>query len=158
MAKAKPNTDAKDEVKNVLPKEVRLMMVSALESINDLDADSYEDDVILKKYNDYVLSLEQKVSSYETSSETKSLNVYLAKASQFGEIRVEDKEFLARLFRLNIPPYYVHLFRKDHVELKDDAKGNRELWRVINKSGISPVKEISQLAKMKRSPVRPKIM
>lgn len=150
------NKPASTVEKLVLPKEVRLMMVKALESINDLDADSYDDEKILKKYNEYVIGIEKKVSGYETSYETKSINAYLGKAKQYGDIRVENKEFLMRLYKMNIPYFYLHLFRDEHADIKEGKSGDRELWKIINKSGINPFKEISQLTKMKRSPIKPK--
>jgi hypothetical protein len=150
---APAETTAAKGKKFVLPKEARHMMVNALENAGDLDIDGQDDEIILKKYNQYVLGIEKKVNNYETSQETKGINEYLGKAQQSGEIKVQNKEFIMRLFRLNIPSFYLHLFKDDHAEISD-----RELWKVINKSGISPIKEVSQLTKMRRSPVKPKIL
>lgn len=137
--------------KTTLPKDFRFMAVSALESSGDMKADEYDDEVLLKEYNKYVLGMQTKVSNYEASHETKSINLYFAQAENSGNLKIRDKEFIMRLFKLNIPPFYLHLFKDADTDLTD-----REVWAVINKSGISPVKENAELAKMRRSPVKQK--
>jgi hypothetical protein len=152
MAK-KPSDNTNNKQIIVLPKEFRYMAVAALENSGDMSADAYDDATILQKYNDYVLKLENKVVSFEVSHETKNINFYLSKASMHGkETKVTDKEFIMRLFKMNVPPFYLFLFKDADKDLKD-----KEIWRIINKSGINPFNELSALTKMKRSPVRPKV-
>ena len=137
--------------KSTLPKEFRFMAISSLENSGDMKADEYNDDELLKEYNKYVLGMQKKVNNYEASHETKSINLYIAQAENSGNLKVHDKEFIMRLFKLNVPSFYLHLFKDADKDL-----GDREIWAVINKSGISPVKENAELAKMRRSPVKPK--
>lgn len=139
--------------KATLPKEFRYMAVSALESSGDMKADEYDDDTLLKEYNKYVLGMQKKVSNYEAIQETKSINLYLAQAENSGNLKIHDKEFIMRLFKLNVPSFYLHLFKDIDKDLKD-----RQIWTVINKSGIGPVKENADLAKMRRSPVKQKAL
>lgn len=129
--------------KFVLPKEARLMMVNFLESQNIVDVDAMDDEKILKEYNACTLKMQEKVNNYEMSAETKNINQYVSSNSN---LRLADKEFIMRLFKLNIPSFYLHLFKDDDKVLDD-----RELWRIVNKSGINPVDEIAKLTKMRRS-------
>jgi hypothetical protein len=132
----------------VLPKEARLMMVSSLESANIFEADNLKDEEVLKKYNQLMVDMQAKVTGYETSKETKNLNVY---ANSNDKMKLEDKDMIARLFNLNVPSMYLHLFKDDDSNMTD-----RELWKVVNKSGIDPLKEKADLFKMKRSLVKRK--
>jgi hypothetical protein len=136
--------------KLVLPKEARLMMVSFLESECVPDADAMDDETILKTYNELAVNASQKVKRLEITQETKSLNMYMTSNDR---IRTTNKEFIARLHQLNVPAMYLHLFKDDHADLTD-----KQLWSIVNKSGINPVNELAKLTKMRRSPVREKVM
>jgi hypothetical protein len=157
MAKAQHKDEQKKE-SFALPKEVRLMMISSLESTGDFTADNEDDEQVLKRYNQYVLDMESKIKGFQVTKETKSLNDYVNIAKDFGDIRVDDKNFVARLFKLNIHPRYLHIFRKEDTEIAEGPAGDRQLWRVVNKSGLSAITDVSQLTKMRRSAVKQKAM
>lgn len=135
--------------KDILPKEVRVMMVNFLESQNIEDADAMDDEKILMTYNDETLKLNEKSKRHELTQETKGLNMYL---NANIRMRLTNKEFIARLFKMSVPAIYLHLFKEDDMELND-----RDLWRIINKSGIDPVDNVTMISKMKRSPLKPKV-
>jgi hypothetical protein len=143
-------TEKPKSKKFVLPKEARVMMLSFLEAQNVIEGDAWDDETILKEYNAATLKVHEKNNNYEVGRETKNLNMY---ASANQKMLITNKEFIARLFNLNVPSYYLHVFKDDDMELND-----RDLWKIVNKSGIDPVKEVSQLTKMKRSDVRPKVI
>lgn len=141
--------EAKDKSKKfVLPKEARLMMVNFLESQNIDDADAMDDEKVLKIYNDCAVKAHDRANRYEITHETKSLNMY---ATQNDKIRLSNKELIARLFKMNVHAYYLHLFKDDDMHLSD-----KELWAIVNRSGIDPVKEVAAITKMKRSPIQQK--
>lgn len=135
--------------KLVLPKESRDMMVKFLEAQHIMDIDNQDDEEVLRLYNEHVLKMQQKVNNYEVSAETKSLNQYMR---QNNEIKITDNDFIARLFKMNVPYIYLHLFKDAHAELTD-----RELWNIVNKSGIDPIKDPADLTRMKRTPIKPKV-
>ena len=135
-----------------LPKDARLMMVSSLEGAGLENIVNLDDAELLKAYNKWVISMQQKVTNYEASAVTKSINNYV-KMNPKMTLGDEDKEFIMRLFNLNIPHFYLHLFKSDDKDLTD-----RELWTIVNQSNIDPVKagntDVSLLFKMNRSPIQ----
>lgn len=140
---------SKDKEKLVLPKEARLMMVSFLESEHVQNADAMEDEIILKTYNELAINASKKARSLEVTQETKDLNMY---ASANSNIRLTDHKLIARLHKMNVPYIYLHLFKDSDADLTD-----KQLWGIVNKSGLSPVNEVAKLTKMKRSPVKEKV-
>lgn len=67
--------------------------------------------------------------------------------------KIKDSEFILRLMNLNIPSYYLHLFRDEDKELT-----NKELWAIVNHSGINPFKNRIDLfeTRLKFEPTKPK--
>jgi hypothetical protein len=142
----------KDE-KLVLPKEARLMMCNFLESQNKVGVDNWEDATIMDEYNKAVLAMQKNMQSLTASAETKNINSWL---SENPNVRVTNNDFLMRLYNLNVPHFYLHLFKDDDADLS-----NTEIWRIINKSGINPLtalnKDKSVLHRNGKSPLRPKL-
>ncbi len=142
----------KDE-KLVLPKEARLMMCAFLESQNKVGVDNWEDATIMDEYNKAVLAMQKNMQSLTASAETKNINSWL---SENPNVRVTNNDFLMRLYNLNVPHFYLHLFKDDDADLS-----NTEIWRIINKSGINPLtalnKDKSIMHRNGKSPARPKL-
>jgi hypothetical protein len=69
-------------------------------------------------------------------NETRSLKKYISGI----ETKVKDEEFLTRMMNLNIPNFYLHIFSDD-----DAKKTDKELWTMINKSGINPFSSIKEM-------------
>lgn len=136
--------------KLVLPKEARYMMVSFLETEGRMqNVDGMDDESILKTYNELAVNFSQKSKKLEVSQETKDLNQY---ASRNGDMRLTDHDFIARLHKMNVPCIYLHLFKDSDADLTD-----KQLWAIVNKSGLSPINEVAKLTKMKRSPFKEKV-
>jgi hypothetical protein len=146
---AKANTDTQETAKFVLPKEARMMMTNMLEVGGFHDVDALSDDELFKKYNDHAMSMQKENTTLKMDSRTKRLNEYLTNNEK---MKITDKVFIDRLFSMNVPYFYLHLFDNDDIDLTD-----AEIWSRINKSNINPVKEVQNLYKMKRSPLKRKI-
>jgi hypothetical protein len=144
-------TETQDKKKKlVLPQEARYMMVNFLENENVLNADALDDETILKMYNEIAIKASKKVRSLEVNQETRDLNVYATKNQRATNLN--DLDFIARLHKLNVPWIYLHLFKDAHKELSD-----KQLWEIVNKSGISPfdtVLDTGKLTRMNRSPIK----
>lgn len=56
------------------------------------------------------------------------------------EHKIEDEKFIARLFNLSVPNFYLHLFTDKDVDLTD-----ADIWTRINKSNINPFKSIKDV-------------
>ena len=56
------------------------------------------------------------------------------------EHKIEDEKFIARLFNLSVPNFYLHLFTDKDVDLVD-----ADIWARINKSNINPFKSIKDI-------------
>lgn len=56
------------------------------------------------------------------------------------EHKIEDEKFIARLFNLSVPNFYLHLFTDKDVDLVD-----ADIWARINKSNINPFKSIKDV-------------
>jgi hypothetical protein len=154
--KIKTETPDKKERRFKLPKEVRYMMVKFLESKGRLDIGNSDDEEVSRLYNEAVLNLdksvkelEEKVISLEVTDETKSINNYITMASRNESYRLTDKNFIMRLNKMSVPYFYLSIFKDSHSELTE-----KDLWEMVNKSGINPINEVSKLTKMKRSEIK----
>lgn len=60
--------------------------------------------------------------------------------------RIKNKELILRIMKLGVPSYYLHLFEDDDIDLTD-----KQLWRIVNDSGINPFKNKLDLFKVKEN-------
>lgn len=66
----------------------------------------------------------------------------LAKYDIGFEHNIKNTDLLNRLMNMSVPPYYLHLFRDADMELTV-----KELWEIINHSGINPFTNVQDLFK-----------
>lgn len=133
---ANPKPEAKEEVKkkhSFLKKEIRADFIASL-SAHGIDGEKLSDEEILTKISHISADLTRKVFTNDATVLQSQLNEY---AKTNGCV-LKDKEFIARLHKLNVPVMYLKLFR-DH----DSALSDSQLWKRIRESGINPYKDRS---------------
>lgn len=69
--------------------------------------------------------------------------------------RIKNKDLILRLMKIGVPSFYLHLFEDEDMNLSSD----KQLWRIINDSGINPFKNKLDLFRVKEDfkPVRKKM-
>lgn len=77
-----------------------------------------------------------QIATVMAKNDEKSVKKYLSGI----QTDIKDEEFLIRLMNLNVPSFYLHLFKDDDMQKKDS-----EIWAIINKSGINPFSSIGDI-------------
>jgi predicted transcriptional regulator len=126
-----------EESKKFLPDEIRMMYLEQLEVRGITDAEEWSDEDVSKKLNELIKDDHKKIVSLSANQLTKDMNKYV-EANK--EMIIKDRKFIERLFNLNIPYLYLHLYRDADIELNDD-----QLWDKARKSGINPIASIQKV-------------
>ena len=111
-----------------------------------IDTKDLTDEQLLFKVITELNKTSSQLAASMSSNDTRTLKKYLSGI----ETNVTDEDFLFRMMNLNIPSYYLHLFNND-----DAAKKDKDLWAVVNKSGINPFSSLKELLDSNKSFVRP---
>jgi hypothetical protein len=118
-------------------KEALLKTIQSL----GLKTDGLTEDQLFKKVVEELNKTNQRLVSEMSTDKQKSLNMFSGSVDH----NITNSELLERLFDLNMPNFYLHLFRDDDMELS-----NEELWQIVNESGINPYVSVKDLFKQKK--------
>lgn len=137
MSDKKEAKDIKDLTKYFLPKEIRIMYLTQLESRGLSNLDDMDDSQLSKALHEAIDQDSKKLLSFTVEKTVKDLNKYV---TMNEEMVIKDKEFLKRLFNLNMPYFYLHLFKDADNSLRDD-----QIWTKIRRSGINPISSVQEV-------------
>jgi len=70
-----------------------------------------------------------------SSKDTKSVGNYISGI----QTKIKDQDFLIRLMNMSVPSFYLHLF-----EDEDEKRSDKDIWGIINKSGINPITNLGK--------------
>jgi hypothetical protein len=123
--------------KNFLPKEIRLMYLRQLEARGLTHLDDLNDEDLSKALHDAIEEDAKKIISLSSEKSVKELNKYVTLNE---EMTLKDKEFIKRLFNLNMPYFYLHLFKDADTSLTD-----KQIWNKIRRCGINPINSVPEV-------------
>lgn len=126
MSKDKAVVD-NSKIDRVLDDENRARIIDQLSEMGIPDPSALSDKDLIKKISDLLTSENKKRIQAEATANLKPLNLYAAVAHK----DLKDKEFIERLFMLNIPNIYLVEFTDEDKNLKD-----ADLWRIVSRSKI----------------------
>lgn len=114
-----------------------------------IDTKGLSDDELLFKA---VTELNKINSRLATTIATAEMEDY-KKYSQSIDHKIKDKDLIIRLMKLNVPNFYLHLFRDE-----DKEKTDKDLWLIVSKSRINPFSTPQDIFKQRDTfnPVKPK--
>ena len=118
--------------KEALIKTVEKLGIAA-EGLSDAD--------LLKKVVEELSKTNDKLVGKLVDTEELALKKYAGGI----EHNIKDQDLLIRLMKLNVPNFYLHLFRDEDMVLED-----KELWAIINDSGINPYVDVQSLFKVEK--------
>jgi len=124
--------------KNLESEAKKLQRDSYIKTLEDLGVETkgLTDEQLLFKVVSELNKTNSKLISATADKEIKSVGRYTVGVTH----KIEDKEFILRLFNLNVPNFYLHLF-----EDKDALLEDKEIWGRINKSKINPFKSVKEI-------------
>lgn len=137
MSDKKEVKDVKDLTKYFLPKEIRIMYLVQLETRGLSNLEDMDDAELSKALHDAISEDSQRLLSLTADKTVKDLNKYVIMNE---EMILKDKEFMKRLFNLNMPYFYLHLFKDADSSLRDD-----QIWTKIRRSGINPISSVQEV-------------
>jgi hypothetical protein len=137
MSDKKEAKDVKDLTKYFLPKEIRIMYLTQLESRGLSNLEDMNDLELSNALHSAIDEDSKKLLSFTVDKAVKDLNSYV---TMNEEMVLTDKEFLKRLFNLNMPYFYLHLFKDADKSLRDD-----QIWSKIRRCGINPIGSVQEV-------------
>jgi hypothetical protein len=118
--------------KEALIKTVEKLGISA-EGLSDAD--------LLKKVVEEFSKTNDKLVGKLADAEESSIKKYSSEI----EHNIKDQELIIRLMQMGVPNFYLHLFRDEDLVLSD-----REIWSIVNESGINPYVNVQDLFKVQK--------
>lgn len=101
-----------------------------------IDVKGLSDEQLLFRVITELNKTSSQLAATMSRSDEKSVKKYMAGI----KTEITDEEFLIRLMNLNVPSFYLHLFKDE-----DSAKKDSDIWKTINQSGINPFKSVSEM-------------
>lgn len=103
-----------------------------------IDVKGLTDEQIMFKLITELNKTTSQLAATMSRSDEKTLKKYVSGI----KTEVKSEELLLRLMNMNIPSFYLHLFKDE-----DLAKKDSDIWKIINESGINPFKSIAEIIK-----------
>jgi len=133
MPKAKTENDIEEvkdmsEVNRVLDDENRARIIDQLTALGILEPSLLSDVDLISKLSTILEETHKKNIALEASKAIQPLNIYASKAPP----DLKNKEFIERLFMLNVPDIFLEAFTDEDANIKDDGK----IWEIVKHSGI----------------------
>jgi hypothetical protein len=142
MSKLK-NEEVKDmsNENRLLDDDNRARICDQLSDLGVPDPTLLSDSDLVLKLSTIMEETHKKNITLEASKAIKPLNMYAAKSHS----DLKNKEFIARLFNLNIPDIFLAAFTDDDASITADNK----LWEIVHRSGIYQYEHPRELFKKK---------
>lgn len=138
-------TESKDTKKPRVSKEHEALL-KTLDKLGvattDAEGKELPYEILLTKVVTEFQKTNEQLTSALADSEADALNKYATAVDH----HLKNHDFIKRLKNLNVPVFYLHLFRDDDIELED-----RDLWGIVNASGINPYNKFQDLYAERRS-------
>lgn len=133
MPKVKSESEVEEikdmsEVNRVVDDENRARLIDQLVALGVSDPSLLSDIDLITKLSSILDETHKKNIALEAAKAFQPLNMYASKAPP----DLKNKEFIERLFMLNIPDIFLQAFTDEDATIKDDAK----LWEIVKHSGI----------------------
>lgn len=135
--KSKIDKDKKD--KEFKEKEAKkLRRDSYIKTLEDLGVETkgLSDEDLLFKVVSELNKTNSKLASAQAEKEIKGISRYTVGITH----KLKNEEFIARLFNLNVPNFYLHLFDDEEKDISD-----ADVWKKIKESKINPFKSIKEI-------------
>lgn len=142
----------KDETKkknpgNYLKKEIRDKIITQLKDMG-ASAEGLNDDELLNKLSETSAQLHKDHEDHVSKYVSKEADILLNQLKEYINVtgcRLKNQKFIERLYRLNVPQIYLHLFKDEDMTLEDEG-----IWAIIRGSGINPIKNVVDVFKIYR--------
>ena len=116
------------EVNRIIDDENRARIIDQLTELGVSDSSGLNDQELILKLSEILSEEHSKNIQHEANKAFMPLNAYAAQAHE----DLKDKDFIQRLFNLNIPPMFLVAFRDEDAKIKDDMN----IWKIVSSSGI----------------------
>lgn len=116
------------EVNRIIDDENRARIIDQLTAMGVSDSSLLSDKELIHKLSSILDEEHKKNISLEAAKALQPLNMYASKA----HADLKNKDFIERLFMLNIPDIFLEAFTDEDANIKEDEK----LWEIVRRSGI----------------------
>jgi hypothetical protein len=118
-----------------LPDEDRISLMEKLEKVGLNPAEMSDSDLVKSVAKVANEEMEKNIT-YQSTQTARGLNFYV----QGTHLR--DKEFIKRLFMLNVPQIFLPAFKDEDQKCTD-----KEIWSIVQKSGIHQMDDPKEINK-----------